>query len=221
MEYYLLTSRGREGPYQEAELLDLLDAGEISAEELCEQLPSGERRAVGDWFEVLEPETELENEPSPERLRGRAADRISNQVVQWEGRPSLLVHWPQLAMAAGGVWVGDHYERVAPGSWIVGLSVAALIVVLVLLRLSRWRYRVTGQGVEALRGWWFQDSWAIPLDEVSAIRVLHPGLSGLIGVGEVQFAAGDGMATAVVFWGLRKPRQVKELVEACSAGLRE
>lgn len=221
MEYYLLTNKGREGPYQEAELLDLLDAGEIGPDELCEQRPSGEQRAVGDWFEVLEPELEMHAESVSTNDFPPVALSLSRSRVQWEGRPSVLVCWPQLALAAGGLWVGDHYELVAPGSWILSLSVAAVVILLVLLRLSRWRYRVTSKGVEALRGWWFQDSWAIPLDEISAIRVMHPGLPGLLGVGEVQFAAGDGIATAVVFWGLRGPRRVKELVEACASGRRE
>jgi membrane protein YdbS with pleckstrin-like domain len=221
MEYYLLTNKGREGPYQEAELLDLLDAGEIGPDELCEQLPSGERRAVGEWFEVLEPELEMEDVRDAESDFTSARGSVARSTVQWEGRPSVLACWPQLALAGAGLWVGDHYERVAPGSWILSLGAAAVIILLVLLRLSRWRYRVTRQGVEALRGWWFQDSWAIPIDEISAIRVLHSGLPGLIGVGEVQFAAGDGTATAVVFWGLWRPRRVKELVEACAGGLRE
>lgn len=65
-EYFLVRRDGsRDGPYSEEDLLDLLDADELSAGALCEDAATGRRLRVSDLFKAIPPENGAENPVPP------------------------------------------------------------------------------------------------------------------------------------------------------------
>ncbi len=204
MEYYLLTPTGQEGPYQEAELLDLLAAGEMSPEERCVQEPSGQERSLGEWFEVISPP----DSPMPPRL---------GNAVHWSGRPSVLAALGPWLLAVVAVWLATVWQRSA--AWVLpgGLMLAAGALGVVLARASRWQFLITEQRVEARHGWFQPDSWEMRLTDIRTINVRHDGLAGLCGIGRIAFASGAREAEEVVFQGVRGAAGIQALVRQLQA----
>lgn len=234
-EYYLLTKAGREGPYEEQDLLDLLDAKQISRSQPCIQLPSGERRLVGDWFEVIEPqdligedeeddcETELEDEEAEEE--SAAGEEIDDRLPQptyltneplsdvyLVSHPCWLVQIKFFAMGGGLVWLGMHYADQSPTALAGGLLSGALVGLLgVFLRL-RITYVITPISVERINGVFFKESQEIRLQDIESATLRHHELLGFLGIGDLTFTSKDPEQEDVVFERVSQMLQIKAMV---------
>jgi hypothetical protein len=229
-EYYLLTKAGREGPYEEQDLLDLLDAKQISRSHPCMQMPSGERRLVGDWFEVIEPEDligedeeddceteEEEEEPAAEEMEDRLAqptyltkDPLSEAYLV--SHPCWLVHLKYFAMGGGLFWLGMHYADQSPTALAGGLICGAFLAGLgVFLRL-RTTYVISPISVERINGVFFKDSVEIPLQDIESATLRHHELLGFLGVGDLVFSSKNPEQEDLVFERISRMLETKAMV---------
>ena len=240
-EYYLLTKSAREGPYSEQDLLDLLDAKQVSPNQQCLQLPSGETRRAGDWFEVIEPEEieppleadeeedvdEIlpeEDEAEDENLAAMKPITHRREVLEEEPdeeardsvylvlHPSMVAYWKLFVAAAGLAWLGIHYAESSSTALAGGLGCAALLMLVVVAHRMRYTYVVRRNRVEMIQGWFVKSSSEIRMQDIRAINVTRNGLIAVFGVGDIAFSSSASDGDEVVFRSVGGVTGIKKMV---------
>ena len=216
-----------DGPYSEEDLLDMVDADEIGAGTICEDMETRRRCRIRDLFKVIPPPEpaavdELEDPgeedpdgmadspapptrwvpaPLPEQAPVPAAPAPLPVRLIYAGHPSLWMYWRSL-MGSVGLMVGGWYAgRWEDGGWwlAAGWLSGSLWLALALLRRSSVEYRVTTRRVEVQRGLLSKSSQEIRIPDIRAINVRKSGLSGFLGVGDLSFSSSSGGEEDVVF----------------------
>jgi hypothetical protein len=235
--YHLLTPRGREGPYSEVDLLDLLDAKEITPSQRIQDGFTEQVFPVSQLFETFEPEVPVSVKmpemamgapKAPEASAGPLGmDSEENEEfdpndeqeeeeempsVLYSGHPSIFSYTAWLLAAALAVGVGYLFpdregNRI---SWGVGIGLG-LLGIAWLLRLRR-TYVVTPLRVEMLTGWIVKSSREVRISDIRTINVIYSGLAGLLGIGSVEFSSSGTEDGEVRFQGVFGGHQLKRLV---------
>ena len=206
--YFILISGHREGPYREEELLDLWDAGQISSRQLCEQSPSGEQRALADWFEIIEPE-ESSEQPLP-------ADPVEEEdldppeEVLWEGHPCLFAEIKLLLAAAAALWIGFHYAT--PIALGIGLACGSLLLAVALAPRFTKSYRLTTERIESQTGLIWKREQEISLAEIQNLRVTPRPFLGWLGYGDLTLEPTPGSGSPLIFKAIPGARRLAEQV---------
>ncbi|RYD32684.1 MAG: hypothetical protein EOP86_15135 [Verrucomicrobiaceae bacterium] len=227
-EYLIHFSDGStDGPYTEEDLLDMVDADELSAGAICEDTATGKRMRVRQLFQVIP--------PAPASGKNVAAGLQSPPPAKWipaplpeepvtpvpapprartlyKGHPSLLNYPLSLllsaALAAAGWYAGRWDGMYLAAGWIAGCAVLAAM----LLIRSSSEYSVSNRRVEARNGLLSKSSKEIRMADIRSINVSKTGLKGLLGVGTVIFSSSGGTEEDVVFHQILRAHAVKELV---------
>lgn len=223
-----------DGPYTEEDLLDMVDADELSAGAICEDTATGKRMRVRQLFQVIPPPVsgpkaaaagtpEFPAPPQPPARwipaplpeePGTPAPATLQARLWHTGHPSLLNYPVSLllsaALAAAGWYAGRWDGMYLAGGWIAGCVVLGMTM---LIRSST-RYIVTNRRVEARTGLLSKSSKEIRLEDIRSINVSQTGLKGLLGVGTVVFSASGGTEDDVVFHQILRAHAVKELVRS-------
>jgi len=206
--YFILTSGHREGPYREEELLDLWDAGQISSRQLCEQSPSGEQRALADWFEIIEPEESSEPPPAADLMEEEDPEPV--EEILWEGHPGLFAEIKLLLIAAAALWIGFHYATpIALGS---GLTCGFLLLAVALAPRFTQSYRITSSRIETQTGLIWKREQEIFLSEIQNSRVTPRPLLGWLGYGDLTFEPSPGSGSPLIFKDIPGARRLAERV---------
>jgi hypothetical protein len=247
---YVLKEGRRLGPFTLDDLLDGLESGDFSEDDVC--LRDGatdlERlRDLLDWDEAeheedddddTEEEAEEDDfdeefdeedddfddeedwpedpEPSP-ATRGDLNQRPSKPAgtsvdrLLYAGHPSVLSYPVSLAALVGGV---------TGGIWLYGLdpklTLAALgLATAGLIRLSLVRYchdyHIHTRRIESVVGLLARSSREVRIEDIRAIHVTCRGLSGLLGIGSIDFHT-SGDAPEITFHRVWAARKIKTLV---------
>lgn len=200
------------GPYTEEDLLDLIEAGGLSPDTVCENVVTGRRCRAGELFQVIPaaepsapaPVREVPRpEPAPWRPVGLPAmeeevddaNGLRREPVRpvYAGHPALLTFWRSLSVGvlllAGG-WFAGRWN----GLWLgAGILAGGLWTAAVLLVRSCREYLVDTRRVESREGILAKSSREIRVQDIRAINVSKSGLYGVLGIGTVEFAsAGSG-----------------------------
>lgn len=229
-EYLIHFSDGStDGPYTEEDLLDMVDADELSAGAICEDTTTGKRMRVRQLFQVIPPAPASGKDaaPSPESPPPAPARWIPAPLPEepvtpvtapprvrtwYTGHPSLLNYPVSLllsaALAAAGWYAGRWDGMYLAAGWIAGCG---MLAVMLLIRSSS-EYFVTNRRVEARNGLLSKSSKEIRLEDIRAINVSKTGLKGLLGVGTIIFSASGGTEEDVVFHQILRAHAVKDLV---------
>lgn len=116
--------------------------------------------------------------------------------VLWEGHPS---HW--------------HYF----GWWLLGVLLVPVLVGFfviwwILLDRSRRAYAVVPGRVIVEWGWFARNSREIRISDIRSIEIRRGGLTGLLGVGDVEFSSSARDDAEVVFHAIAGVETVRDLV---------
>ncbi len=224
-EIFVLKGDERLGPYLIDELLEGLDEGFFSYDDVCLRSGANEcerLREILDWekpeekkaSEDFEEETlyeEEEEEVLEEENNSRGHPLNSPSTILYAGHPSIL-NSPGSILAimvgfAGGVWV---YSM---NPWLTLSGFLAGILALINLSVIRFTsdYHITPKRIEVTRGLITRSSNEIRIQDIRAINVSCRGLLGVIGIGTVDFftAGDDPEVTFNQVWAAKK---VKVLV---------
>ena len=206
--YFILTSGHREGPYREEELLDLWDAGQISSRQVCEQSPSGEQRALADWFEIIEPEESTDLPPAPVAFEDEEPQ--PSEEILWEGHPFLFSEIKLLLAATAALWLGFHYATpIALGSGLT--SGFLLLAVAITPRFSHF-YRITTERIQTQTGLLWKREQEIPLSEIHNSRITPLPFLGWLGYGDLAFETTPGSGPPVIFKAIPRANRLAERV---------
>ncbi len=223
-----------DGPYLEEDLLDMVDADELGAGSLCENVETGRRCRVRDLFKVIAPagpdETGPPDHAVPEPLPKAPARWVPAPLPEpppgptapaplplrtvYTGHPSLWRYWRSLAVSlalmAGG-WYAGRWED--GGLWLAaGWLSGSLWLALTLFRRCAVEYRITTRRVEVERGIFSKSSQEIRIPDIRAINVRKSGFTGLLGVGDLVFSASGGPEEDVIFHHASGARSLKNRV---------
>jgi hypothetical protein len=200
-----------DGPFTEEEVLDLLDAGDLSKHDWCRVDSEPQAQPLGEIFETirLTPADMIEETGEP-NVGEREND--SAEEVIYRAAPSLLGYAGPLSVAAGTLTAG-YWAGAFGVAWVVGAVVIAfLLIARVLVHRAAREFVVTTERVESTCGLLAREHRTLRLAELGSIRLLSHGLLSWLGIGTVVFAAESDDAPSVVFERVARARRVIALV---------
>ena len=100
------------------------------------------------------------------------------------------------------------------GIFTLGLSLLVIPVFLAVFYFERKRrrYFVTTKRVKAEWGLIVKSSAEVRIKDIRATNVVRRGLSGLFGIGTLQFSSASGEGIEVAFQAIRNAQSVKDIV---------
>ncbi len=234
-EVYVLKEGRRLGPFTVEDLLDGLESGDFSEDDVCLRAGAGDcerLRDLLDWDEgdgaddeagqddeedeeLEEAEEEEWEEPPPPRREtprpaGSGAAGGADRIL-YVGHPSVLTYPFAILALVGGVTGGIWLYRIDPIFTLAGLGLATAG----LARLSFVRfthdYRIRLRRIEVVTGFLARSSREVRITDVRSINVTCRGLAGMFGIGTVDFLT-SGDEPEVSFERIWAARRIKALV---------
>lgn len=233
---FVLKGVRRLGPFSVDDLLDGIESGEFSYEDVClrEGAADCERlRDVLDWDDPGDddlddeewgdedeethedvpppPPPPIASVSRPPRESAASAQGADPDRPLYEGHPSVLTYPLSLLLLVGGVTGGVWLVGIDPILTLVGFGLALLgLVRLSLVRFTN-DYRIGSRRIEIVTGLVARSSREVRIEDIRSINVTCRGLSGLFGIGTVDFVT-TGDAPEISFARVWSAREIKALV---------
>ncbi|MEZ5327814.1 MAG: PH domain-containing protein [Verrucomicrobiales bacterium] len=225
-QFYILRHGKKEGPLTEEEVLDSLDLGDVLPDDDCIDIKTGRARRVGDVFQIVgrsgSPPSQrpvaaisrpvAPSEPILKRPKSTPVPQPKPRKLLYFGHPSLLTYWRSfalgIAVAFGGYYGSSYTGYLGLAGWLS----ASLILIYILIHRSSRDYFVSPLRVEVVDGIFSKNSKEVRIEDIRAINVKTRGVTGLLGVGTVEFASAGGEAIDVAFVNVSRAHKVKQLV---------
>jgi len=146
----------------------------------------------------------------------------STERTLWSGTVSHLHYfgkWLWVIILAG-VLAGSFFVSVPnlrDALWTIraGLLLVALVIICwIYLDRSRRRYAVTNRRVSAEYGIVSKRSNEVRVQDIRSINLKRTGLSGLLGVGTMEFSSAATDDADVIFWNTAEAEKVRDLVRS-------
>lgn len=232
-EIYVLKGGRRLGPFTVENLLDGLESGDFSEDDVCLRPGATDLERIRDLLdwedepeagEADEPdeedeedlaeefdEEETNDEVEDETPRGRPVAAGSSNRILYAGHPSVLNYPASLIALIGGITGGVWLYRLDPNLTLAGLALA----VAGLVRLSFVRfthdYHIRPRRIELTTGFIARSSREVRIEDIRSINVTCRGILGMFGIGTVDFLT-SGDTPEVSFERVWAARKIKTLV---------
>jgi hypothetical protein len=236
---FVLKAGERLGPFSIENLLDGLESGDFSCDDVCLRPGATECERLSDLLDWEEdPEVEEEDadesdteddEPLPDstprssetrsrqtgsRQTGsppRASNARESDPLLYAGHPSVLTYPFALFALVGGLTGGVWLYPVDPNYTLVGLGLAlAGLVRLSLIRFAH-DFQIRPRRIEVITGLVARSSREVRIEDIRSINVTCRGLGGIIGIGTVDFLT-SGDTPEVSFDRVWAAKKIKDLV---------
>ena len=140
----------------------------------------------------------------------------------WQGSVSHFHYFGKwfLAVLLFGAICGSfflHFPDLTPILWACRASLLVVAIGLMLwiqLDRSRRKYAVTNKRVSAEYGIVNKSSNEVRIQDVRSINLRKSGLSGLLGIGTVEFSSAATDDADVIFWNTPDAEKVRDLVRS-------
>ena len=232
-EIYVLKGGRRLGPFTVENLLDGLESGDFSEDDVCLRPGATDLERIRDLLdwedepeagEADEPdeedeedlaeefdEEETNDEVEDETPRGCPVAAGSSNRILYAGHPSVLNYPASLLALIGGITGGVWLYRLDPNLTLAGLALA----VAGLVRLSFVRfthdYHIRPRRIEVTTGFIARSSREVRIEDIRSINVTCRGILGMFGIGTVDFLT-SGDTPEVSFERVWAARKIKTLV---------
>lgn len=230
-EYYILQPNGdRDGPYAEEEVLDLLEGGALHPAAQCLDAATGRVCDAVAMFQVIDPAAEAvvprapvpwQPAPFPE-IGGDAEESgrsdLPGSRILYRGNPCVLTYWRSVLLAAASVAAGWLAREKWPGMLAVGLIAGSLVILRAILHRLGTQFSITSARVEVIEGLVSRSSRELRIPDIRAINVRCTGLTGLLGVGTLNFSSAAGAQDDVVFRNVWSAATLKNMVRRLQDG---
>jgi len=218
---FVLKQGEKRGPYSVEEIFDLLESGELSYEDIClrEGASECERiRDILDWENSEEEKEELssgsdleENSDSPD------PQPVRKREFLYMGCPSLVTFPLPLICLVGGVLGGLWFSWAGEWVTLTGFLIAIISFAYIAFQRSVRQYFISAKRVEISTGFIAKSSREALIADIRAINVVRRGITGMMGVGTVEFNT-TGDEPEVVFQDVWAANEVKALVRRIQDG---
>lgn len=248
---YVLKEGRRLGPFTLDDLLDGLESGDFSEDDVCLREGATDLERIRDLLDWEESESEEGEEsddriddddcedegdegfdedfdeddedfddgedrdgnpaPSPAIDRPRKPAGLPPDRLLYAGHPSVLSYPLSMAALVGGVTGGIWLYGLDPKLTLAALGLAtAGLVRLSLVRYSH-DYHIRTRRIECVVGLLVRSSREVRIEDIRAIHVTCRGLSGLLGIGSIDFHT-SGDVPEITFQRVWAARKIKALV---------
>jgi len=150
-------------------------------------------------------------------------EEVASEPIIWSGRPA---HWNYFGNYLIGVlWAAailvtiyflnsQSAESSDAMQWGYGLAVVPLLWVFVSVALQRFSrcYRITNRRVEIETGLIVKNSNEIRIQDIRSINVSKRGISGLMGIGTIEFSSAASDDADVIFFKVAKADSIRDSV---------
>lgn len=230
---FVLKGGQKLGPFTLDEVLEHLEAGELSEDDVClrEGATETERlRDLLDWDatdELDESEEEDDDEVVDDDEEGDDGDDEAelqtpgppSDRLLYAGHPSILTYPFALLAVLGGI-IGGVWLYRFDGTWtLAGMGLAMLGLIRLSLVSFTHDYHIRERRIEVITGLLARSSREVRISDIRSINVTCRGLSGMAGIGTVDFIT-SGDKPEVSFhkvWAARRLKQrVRRLQDALS-----
>ncbi len=161
------------------------------------------------------------------RRTSRVSDSIpaSNEQILWSGTVSnlhyfgkwILVFVLVIALAASFLISYPDSPDLLWGMRAVLLGLVLFLVFWISLDRSRRKYAVSNKRVSVEFGIISKRSNEVRVQDVRSINLRKTGISGLLGVGTVEFSSAATDDADVIFWNTSEAEKVRDLVRSLQA----
>jgi uncharacterized membrane protein YdbT with pleckstrin-like domain len=151
--------------------------------------------------------------------QGKSSEKENMNYI---ARPAWLNQWWQigimflmpvvfvLAYLKGHQYFSTENLRVV---YVVIVAVFVYLLAVVIYRRYSWAYMINGNTIESREGLIARKVKSIRVQDLRNINVNQSLWQRLMGVGDVEFSSAGGSGIEVVFRGVDKPLQVKQLAQ--------
>lgn len=205
------------GPFSVDELLEGLESGHFSYDDVCLREGAVETERLRDFldWEELENDSPIEDEwdEDGEEEQDHTDAVPASRSLLYRGHRSI-VSFPTAFLGLVGGIVGAIWLYPVGAAWSAAcLAVAVLALGFLALARCTCEYTVRSGRVEQETGLFAKSSKEIRVSDIRAINVTCVGLKGLLGVGTVDFFT-TGDDPEVRFTDVWAAKEVKKLVRA-------
>lgn len=217
---FVLKGGKKLGPFEVDEILDGLEEGLFSYEDICLREGATECERLKDLLDwdgetdraIREPDDEFPSPKKPSSASRHHQGHIVNpDELLYAGHPSILSYpGSMLSVVLGstaGVWLIPFNSIFSLASFAVALSGLAFLS---LMRFTS-DYQIMPRRIEVITGLLARSSNEVRIEDVRAINVSCRGVSGMLGIGTVDFFT-TGDAPEVTFRKIWAANRVKALV---------
>jgi len=217
---FVLKGGRKLGPFDVEEILDGLEEDLFSYEDICLREGATECERLKDLLDwdnktvrtIRGPDHESQSIKKPLSPSRQDPDRPANpEELLYAGHPSILSYPGSLISvvlgATGGVWLIPFNSIFSLASFAVSLSGLAFLS---LMRFTS-DYQIMPRRIEVITGLLARSSNEVRIEDVRAINVSCRGVSGMFGIGTVDFFT-SGDAPEVTFRKIWAANKVKALV---------
>lgn len=133
----------------------------------------------------------------------------------WVGRPS---HWHFLwsyvlgLIVAPALIVGLYYAKVRGPSLAAPLALTLFVLIVIGLNRLRVKYTVTPTKVIVEFGFVARNSDELRIKDIRSIAVRKHGLSGLFGIGDIEFSSAAQDDAEITFRTVARVNSIRDLV---------
>jgi uncharacterized membrane protein YdbT with pleckstrin-like domain len=197
--YYLFQDDAQKGPFTLSQLRSMWSAGWITAQTLYWQDGFSEWLPLSTILSELEPVSA--HSPIPHSSYSNAAQMVAPKIVGettlWTGQASLWNYfwswfWGILLLAAFGL----------------GLIVIAGIYI----ERARRVYILTTRKVVVRSGIFVKSTNEIRIKDIRSVNVAKSSISGLIGIGSVEFSSAASERAEIIFAGIAGADKICDMV---------
>ena len=140
--------------------------------------------------------------------------------VLWSGHQShwyFLGQWLVGLLIVSALVAGVYFYRAELSQWtrwIYGLPVLAFLLVLAVVAFARGNrtYRVTNHRVISITGRITRDTNELRIQDIRSMNVSKHGISGLLGVGRLEFSSAATDDADVIFYQVGGVDGIRDLV---------
>ena len=100
--------------------------------------------------------------------------------------------------------------------WVYGILIVALLIVMAVVAFARRQrtYRVTNHRVISIQGRVVTDTRELRIQDIRSMEVTKSGLTGLLGVGRVEFSSAASDDADIIFYQIGGADKVRNLVRS-------
>ena len=206
MQILVLKDERQYGPYELADLQSYVREGSFALTDYCWQEGWPEWRPVSTLVTVPPPPPTRTAPPPAAAIPAAQSASPRDEEILWEGHTTWWKY-------AGGIFWTVFLAMIA-GIFTLGLSLLVIPVFLAVFYFERKRrrYFVTTKRVKAEWGLIVKSSAEVRIKDIRATNVVRRGLSGLFGIGTLQFSSASGEGIEVAFQAIRNAQSVKDIV---------
>ena len=142
--------------------------------------------------------------------------------ILWSGHQSqwyFLSHWIVGFLVVAGLAAGIYFYRFNLTQWMpwmYGVPILALLILMTVVAFARRQrtYRVTNTRVISILGIIGTDTREFRIQDIRSMEVTKSGLTGLLGVGRVEFSSAASDDAEIIFYQIGGADKVRDLVRS-------